>query len=70
MAGIFNALVNVGKDALDKYMKSSDPNVVKAVNPSEYAPVPVQVSNNFYLHCFCSIFLLFILRTFRIEKIA
>ena len=43
MAGIFNALVSVGKDALDKYMKSSDPNVVKAVNPSEYAPVPVQV---------------------------
>ena len=46
MAGIFNALVSVGKDALDKYMKSSDPNVVKAVNPSEYAPVPVQVSDN------------------------
>ena len=47
MAGIFNALVSVGKDALDKYMKSSDPNVVKAVNPSEYAPVPVQVSDTF-----------------------
>ena len=47
MAGIFNALVSVGKDALDKYMKSSDPNVVKAVNPSEYAPVPVQVSDHF-----------------------
>ena len=44
MAGIFSAVVNAGKNALEKYMGSSDPNVVMSVNPSDYAPIPVQVN--------------------------
>ena len=42
MASFLNTLVSAGKNALDKYLRD-DPNVVKAVNPSDYAPIPVQV---------------------------
>ena len=44
MAGLFKSFVDAGKSAMDKYLNSSDPNLVKAVNPKDYAPVPVQVS--------------------------
>ena len=44
MAGLFKSFVDAGKSAMDKYLNSSDPNLVKAVNPNDYAPVPVQAS--------------------------
>jgi hypothetical protein len=43
MAGLFNSVVSLGKTALGKIQGSSDPNVVKAVNPTEFATVPTQV---------------------------
>lgn len=42
MAGIFNAVVNAGKSALEKIQSHSDPNTVKSINPGDFAPVPVQ----------------------------
>jgi calcium-independent phospholipase A2 len=42
MAGLFNSVVSLGKTALGKIQGSSDPNVVKAVNPTEFATVPTQ----------------------------
>lgn len=42
MAGLFKSVLDAGKSAMDKYLNSSDPNLVKAVNPKDYAPVPVQ----------------------------
>ena len=44
MAGLFKSVLDAGKSAMDKYLNSSDPNLVKSVNPNDYAPVPVQAS--------------------------
>ena len=55
MAGLFKSVLDAGKSAMDKYLNSSDPNLVKAVNPKDYAPVPVQVST--YIHIAYDIYL-------------
>jgi hypothetical protein len=42
-SSLFSSVVSMGKAALDRIQGPTDPNVVKAVNHADLAPVPTQV---------------------------